>query len=52
MRAVEDSIVTARPDLAGRLDWDTLTYLYNSGAGVDEARHRYLRVYTEGKNGS
>jgi hypothetical protein len=35
MATVEAMIITERPDLAGKIDWDTLAYLYNTG--INEA---------------
>jgi len=35
-------ILAARPDLSGKLDWDTLLHLYYSGMTAEDAAKRYL----------
>jgi len=42
MQQVRDRLVAVRPDLAGRLDWDTIEYLYNQGKTVEQTVNIYL----------
>ena len=37
MAEVEAQVVSLNPALAGRLDWDTATYLFNEGRTVAQA---------------
>lgn len=46
MRKVSEWIVLERPELSGRLKWDTLSHFWNTGLSVQEAAERYLRAYS------
>jgi hypothetical protein len=37
MREVEAEVIRFEPTLAGRMDWDTATFLYNEGRTVAQA---------------
>jgi len=40
MLAFEGNLVRLRPELVGRVDWDTAAYLYNSGVSPEVAAER------------
>ena len=42
MSAFERGVTQARPDLAGRIDWDTAAHLYNSHHAPEAAVRLYL----------
>lgn len=37
LRETEDNATRMKPELAGRIDWDTAIHLYNQGLGPVEA---------------
>ncbi len=37
-----DQITSRRPDVSGRLDWDTLKHFFYTGVAPGEAATRYL----------
>lgn len=41
---VERLVVTTKPELAGRMDWDTAIYLWNSGADTETAAERLIAL--------
>jgi hypothetical protein len=43
LRLTEEQIVKARPDLAGRLEWDDLIYAYNTHSTVKATAEAYIR---------
>jgi len=44
MRAFEETLTAIDPHTSGRIDWDTATFLFNSGARAIEAAHRYAQT--------
>jgi hypothetical protein len=44
--AIERLITEARPDLSGRLCWDTVAFLFGQGLTPDAAAARYLSSRT------
>lgn len=42
MAEYERLVVAAKPELTGRIDWDTATYLYLSGVSVTAAAQRAI----------
>lgn len=43
LTGVTNRVVKADPSKAGKMDWDTATYLYNSGKSMDEAAAALLK---------
>lgn len=44
LTGVTNRVVKANPAMAGKMDWDTATYLYNSGKSMDEAADALLKA--------
>lgn len=42
MREFESAVLAARPELSGRLNWDSAAFFYNSGISAIQAAARYL----------
>lgn len=42
MAAFSDAVVTLRPDLAGRIDWDSAAFYFSQGIDPTEAAGRYI----------
>ncbi len=47
MADFEFIVTKARPELAGKIDWNTATFLFNSGLGPIEAASRYVARVVE-----
>ena len=43
MRDLQDALLRARPDLAGKIDWDTASYLYTTGACAADAAQKMAK---------
>lgn len=43
--SVEDMVKKACPELAGRMDWDTAIYLFNTGVRNIEAAERLIALH-------
>lgn len=41
-----DAVATARPDLAGRIYWDTAKHMMFSGCDATLAAERYIEIYS------
>lgn len=37
MKEYERLVIAARPELAGKIDWNTATFLFNQGLSVQDA---------------
>ena len=44
MRRFEAAVLAVRPELSGRLDWDSATYYHSTGINPIEAAGAYLRA--------
>lgn len=44
MATTSDLIIQQHPELAGRLDWNALTYSYNIGRTPKEAAEVYIKI--------
>jgi hypothetical protein len=42
MAAYENHITVLRPQMAGKIDWHTATFYFNSGADAFDAAHRWM----------
>lgn len=42
MAEFQRRVVAAKPELAGRIDWNAATYYYNGGYTVDVAAAKFL----------
>ena len=42
MAEFSDKLIALKPEMAGKIDWDTASYLYNQGANPEEAVKRVL----------
>lgn len=42
MAQFEALVTASKPELAGRIDWNTATYFYNNGIALQDAATRYL----------
>jgi hypothetical protein len=47
MAETERLINAARPQTTGKLDWDTITHMFNSGHSEYEACVKYVTYYTK-----
>lgn len=50
MRAFEETLTDIAPHTRGKIDWDTATFLFNSGAKAIEAAHRYAQTMIDIRN--
>lgn len=49
MKAFENAVVSAWPETAGKLDWNTATYLFNSGRFTAQtAAEQYVKCMRPG----
>ena len=43
MCSAQDMILAARPEMAGKLEWEALTYYFNEGETPDYAADQYVK---------
>jgi len=46
MATFEELVTAALPALAGRIEWDSAVYFYNTGLTVTDAASRYVKTRT------
>ena len=42
MGLFEQAVISKRPDLAGKIDWDTATFMFNRGDYASDAAFKYV----------
>lgn len=47
MRTFEELVTSERPEMSGRIDWDTASHYYNEGLSEAKAAQRYCEARPE-----